>query len=55
MGDYIAIHCQPHFEATKDGTLEIKDVIQLPLKTILFTITQFPSSATINLATKTKM
>lgn len=53
--DYIAANCRPRSEPTKDGKIEIKDVVCLPLRTILFIISRFSGSTTFHLTNRSQI
>lgn len=54
VNDYVATYCV-NSQPRKGGNIKIKKIHQLPLKTILFNITQLDGSTTHHLATKTQM
>ena len=48
--DYILQHCHPGTEPSKDGKINIRNVRDFPLRTILFTIAKLSGSATLHVA-----
>jgi len=48
--DNIQRLCRPGTQPSKDGKINIKDIRDLPLRTILFTIAKLKSSLTLHLA-----
>lgn len=55
MRDYIHQHFQPGTEPIKYGKINICDVRDLPLRTILFTITKLAGSVTLHVANRSYM
>jgi len=47
---YIAAYCRPHALPTRDGKINIKDVTQLPLRTILFIFARLAGNSTLHVA-----
>jgi len=50
--DYISAHYRSRLQPTKDGKIEIKYVVHLALKTILFILSRFANSDTLHLANR---
>lgn len=55
LKDYIATHYRPCSQPKKVGEIEIKDVTQLPLRTILFIIFRLASNSNFHLVNKSQM
>lgn len=55
MKDYIATYCIAQALPTRNGKISIKDVTQLPLRTILFIIARLVGSSTLHVARKSYM
>ena len=53
--DYILQYCNPGEEPRKDGKINIHDVCDFPLRTILFVITKLAGTATVHVANKSYM
>lgn len=53
--DYITTYCKPRTLYTRDGKRSIKDVTQLPLRTIFFIITRLVGNSTLHVARKSYM
>ena len=53
--DYIVTYCKPRAQPTKYGNINIKNVTQLTLRTILFIITILEGSSTLHVARKSYM
>ena len=49
MRDYIRQFCRPSTQPSKDGKINIRDVSDLPLRMILFTIARLFGSVTLHL------
>lgn len=50
--DYIQQFCRPSTQSSKDGKINIMDVSDLPLRTIIFTITKLAGSVTLHLVNR---
>ena len=55
MRDYVLQHCYPGAEPSKDGKINIRDVWDFPLRTILFTITKLVGTITLHVANRSYM
>lgn len=53
--DYIRLFCWPGTYPSKDGKINIRDVSELPLRTILFTAAKLAGSVTLCLANRSYM
>lgn len=53
--DYIRQFCWPGTQPSKDGKINIGDVRDIPLRTILFTITKLAGSMTLHVANRSYM
>ena len=53
--NYIRQFCRPGTQPSKDGKINIRDVSEFPLRTILFTITKLAGNVTLHLANKSYM
>ena len=53
--DYFLQHCYPGVEPRKYGNINIWDVRDFPLRTILFTITKLVVTVTLNVANRSYM
>ena len=52
MRDYIRQLCRPGTQPSKYGKINIRDVHDMPLRTILFTITKFASIVTLHVTNR---
>ena len=53
--DYVMQYCYPGLEPSKYGKINIQDVRDLPLRTILFTITKLVGTITLHVANRSYM
>ena len=53
--DYVMQYCYPGAEPSKYGKINIRDVRDFPLRTILFTITKLASTVTLHVANRSYM
>ena len=53
--DYVLQHCYPGTQPRKDGKINIRDVRDFPLRTILFTIAKFVGTVTLHVANRSYM
>ena len=53
--DYVIQYCYPGFEPRKDGKINIRDVRDFPLRTILFMISKLASTVTLHVANRSYM
>lgn len=53
--DYIRQFCWPGTQPSKDGKINIRDVRDMPLQTILFTITKLAGSMTLHVVNRSYM
>ena len=53
--DYVLQHCYPGAEPSKDGKINIRDVRDFPLRTILFTIAKLAGTVTLHVVNRSYM
>lgn len=53
--DYISAHSRPRSQPTKDEKIDIKDLVSLPMRMILFIIARLASSATLHFSNRSHM
>ena len=53
--DYIRQFCRPRTNPSKDGKINIKDVRDIPLRTLLFTIAKLASNMTLHVTNRSYM
>ena len=55
MRDYVIQYFYPWSEPRKDGKINIRDVMDFPLRTILFTIAKLGGTVTLHVANRSYM